>query len=198
MSLQDARCPDPIGAAVLLDYWLDTLEDENAARAEEHLFGCDVCGGRLRHVAALLDSLRAMAQSGTVKVAVDSGFARRVTDAGRKVREYAPPSGGSIQCTVSADDDFLLGRLAADLGGVGRIDLAFFTPAGVELGRMMDVPFDKDAGAVVYQESMTFAKGAGSNTLLVRLLAVEPHGAERVLGDFTFVHTRTIPGPPAW
>jgi hypothetical protein len=63
---------------------------------------------------------------------------------------------------------------------------------------MVDVPFQSANHAVVYQESMTFAKGAGSNTLLVRLLAVEMDGGERLLGDFTFNHTRTIPGPPAW
>ena len=28
--------------------------------------------------------------------------------------------------------------------------------------------------------------------------AVETDGGERLLGDFTFNHTRTIPGPPAW
>ena len=185
-------------AAVLLDYWMDTLDAAAAARVEEHLFACDACGDRLRQVAALFDSLKAMARSGAIKVVVDERFARRATDAGRKVREYAPPAGGSVQCTVSADDDFLVGRLAANLGGADRIDLAFCTPAGVELGRMMDVPFDGDAGAVIYQESMPFAKGAGSNTLLVRLLAIDPDGGERLLGDFTFNHTRTIPGPPAW
>ena len=106
--------------------------------------------------------------------------------------------GGSVQCTVSADDDLLLGRLAADLSQADQVDVAFCTMTGVELQRMVDVPFDARAGAIVYQESITFAKGAPSNALVVRLLAIEPHGGERLLGDFTFNHTRTIPGPPAW
>ena len=203
MSLPLARCAHPVEAEILLDYWMGTLDAAATASVDEHLFACDACGDRLRHISALTESLRTIARSGAVKVVVDGRFARRAIDAGRKVREYAPPSGGSVECTVSADDDFLLGRLAADLSGAERIDLAFCTATGVELGRMEDIPFDGDAGVVVYQESMTFAKGAGSNTLLVRLLAVErrggeQRGGERLVGDFTFHHTRTIPGPPAW
>ena len=198
MSLPVRRCAHPIDGTALLDYWMDALDVAAAADVEVHLLACDACGNRLRQIEALLENLRRMAQSGAFKVVVDPGFIRRARDGGRQVREYAPPPGGSVQCTVSADDDFLLGTLAADLSGVERIDVAFCTPAGVELGRMVDVPFRSANQAVVYQESMTFAKGAGSNTLLVRLLAVETDGGERLLGDFTFNHTRTIPGPPAW
>jgi hypothetical protein len=31
-----------------------------------------------------------------------------------------------------------------------------------------------------------------------RLLAVDDAGTERLLGEFTFRHTRTLPGPGAW
>jgi hypothetical protein len=34
--------------------------------------------------------------------------------------------------------------------------------------------------------------------MIAKLLAVEEHGGERVLGEYTFNHTRTIPGPPGW
>ena len=32
----------------------------------------------------------------------------------------------------------------------------------------------------------------------LQLLAVDDAGDERVLGEYTFHHTRTIPGPPGW
>ena len=198
MGTPNARCSHPIEPAVLLDYWTHNVDNATTESVEEHLFACDDCGDRLRQIEALIDALRALAQSGAVKVVVDSRYSQRALDAGRKVREYAPPPGGSVQCTVSADDDFLLGRLAADLSQAEQVDVAFCTTTGVELQRMVNVPFDARAGAIVYQESITFAKGAPSNTLLVRLLAIEPRGGERLIGDFTFNHTRTIPGPPAW
>lgn len=198
MGAPNARCSDPIEPAVLLDYWMHNGDSASTESVEEHLFACDDCGDRLRQIEKLVEALRALARSGAVKVVVDSRYTQRALDAGRKVREYAPPRGGSVQCTVSADDDLLLGRLAADLSQANQVDVAFCTMTGVELQRMVDVPFDARAGAIVYQESITFAKGAPSNALVVRLLAIEPHGGERLLGDFTFNHTRTIPGPPAW
>jgi aryl-alcohol dehydrogenase-like predicted oxidoreductase len=33
---------------------------------------------------------------------------------------------------------------------------------------------------------------------IARLLVVDENGGERVLGEYTFNHTRTIPGPPGW
>jgi hypothetical protein len=34
--------------------------------------------------------------------------------------------------------------------------------------------------------------------MTARLLAVSDDGKERLLGEYTFQHTRTIPGPPGW
>jgi hypothetical protein len=34
--------------------------------------------------------------------------------------------------------------------------------------------------------------------MIARLLAVDENGEERLLGEYTFQHTRTIPGPPGW
>jgi hypothetical protein len=63
---------------------------------------------------------------------------------------------------------------------------------------MTDIPVRSDAGEIVLQESVTFAKASPSTTMVARLLAVDPAGAERLLGEYTLQHTRTIPGPPGW
>jgi hypothetical protein len=34
--------------------------------------------------------------------------------------------------------------------------------------------------------------------MVARLLAVDEKGAESVVGEYTFNHTRTLPGPGAW
>jgi anti-sigma factor RsiW len=190
-------CADPIDVGVLMDYWRAALDSAQEEAVEAHLFTCDACGDRLRQLIALADSLRDLARSGTLRVILGTGFAPHATREGRQVRQYVANPGDSVQCTVSADDDFLVARLVADLSGAERVDLSV-SLAGVEIGRMHDVPMNAQTGSVVYQESIDFAKTAPSNSMQMRLLAIDAAGGERVLGEYAFHHTRTIPGPPSW
>jgi len=190
-------CAEPVDAAVLMDYWRETLDAVQEEAVEAHLFTCDRCGDRLRQMIGLADSHRDLARSATLRVILGTGFAPHATEEGRQVREYAAKPGDSVHCTVSADDDFLVARLVADLSGAARVDLSV-SLAGVEIGRMLDVPMNAETGSVVYQESIDFAKTAPSNSMQMRLLAIDAAGGERLLGEYTFRHTRTIPGPPAW
>jgi hypothetical protein len=202
MTTRDSRahmdCSNPLEPHTLMDYWLADLPSSTEEAVEEHLLSCDQCGDRLREVIALADGLRALARSGSLRVVVTDQFVQRATGAGRRVREYTPPLGGSVQCTIEADDDLLVARLAADLSGAARVDLSLCDDEGVERQRMTDVPVGGEANSVIYQESVTFAKASPSNTMIARLLAVDAQGAERLLGEYTFHHTRTIPGPGGW
>lgn len=189
-------CASPLTGETLLDYWMAVLDEGAEAAIEAHLFECDSCGDRLRAIIAFADALRDVARSGSLRVIVSDHFVRQARDDGRTVREYTPPRGGFMACTVSADDDFLIARLVADLAGVARVDLRFCDAEGLERGRMTDVPMDAAAGAVLYHESITFAKGAPDDIMVLQLLAVEADG-ERVLGEYEMHHTRTIPGPAA-
>lgn len=191
-------CSHPIEAVVLTDYWLALLSSLEEEAVEEHLFTCDACGDRLREVMALCEGLRELARSGALRVIVSDQFVRRVTETGRRVRAYAPRAGESVQCTVAADDDFLLARLAADLTGAERVDLSWLDERGVELQRMTDIPIRGEAGVVVCQEPIGLAKASPSNSMTARLVAVSAEGSEELLGEYTFHHTRTIPGPPGW
>jgi len=158
---------------------------------------CDACGNRLREVIALAESLRALAKSGSLQVVISDRLVKQATETGLRVREYAPALGESIQCTVAADDDLLVARLAADLTRASRVDLSWCAPGGVEVRRMADIPVRADAGDVICQQSITWAKASPTTSMVARLLAIDSNG-ERVLGEFTFHHTRTIPGPPGW
>lgn len=191
-----AECSSPIDAAVLVDYWLALLPDAEQDAVEEHLFACDACGDRLRAAIDLSEGLRTLARSGSLRVVVADDLVQHVLSAGRRVRTYAVASGETVACTVSADDEFLVARLAVELRDAGRVDLSFCDAAGVERQRMSDIPVSRDGGAVLFQESITFAKAGPSATMIARLLAVDGGGAERLLGEYTFHHTRTIPGPP--
>ena len=192
------ECSTPIEPAVLLDYWLALLPAAGEAAVEEHLFECDRCGDQFREMIELAEGLRTLAQSGSLRVVVADDLVQHAVDAGLRVRQYEVAPGQTVLCTVSADDELLFARLAADLSGATRVDLSFCDPHGVERQRMMDIPVRGDAGSVVLHESLTFVKASPSTAMITRLLAVDADGDERLLGEYTFQHTRTIPGPPGW
>jgi len=192
------ECSNPIEPAVLMDYWLAVLSPAEEEVVETHLMTCDTCGDRLREAIALADGLRALARSGSLQVVVPDRFVEHAAQTGLRVREYAPPRGESVQCTVAADDDLLVARLAADLTTAQRVDLSWCDPRGVERQRQADIPIRADGASVIVQQSITWAKASPTSSMIARLLAVDDAGGERVLGEYTFHHTRTIPGPPGW
>jgi hypothetical protein len=192
------RCANPIDAAVLADYWLGILPGDEEEAAELHLLSCDSCGARLREVMALAQDVRNLAREGSLLMIVSDAFLKRLTQEGLRVREYAPQPGGSIACTVTAEDDFLVGRMTADLSRAKRVDLYICDERRTERLRLADIPFNSSAGSVTFQQPITYAKAAPSETMVARLVAFDDAGSERLLGEYTFNHTRTLPGPGAW
>jgi hypothetical protein len=192
------KCANPIDAAVLADYWLAALAQPEEEATEEHLFTCDECGARLREVIALAEGVRKIAREGSLRMVVSDSFLKRAAEEGLRVRQYTPPAGGGVQCTVTAEDDFLVARLAANLTGAKRIDLCLCDERGVEQLRLPDIPVHSEASEVIYQESITFAKAMPTSKLIARLVTFDEAGGERLLGEYTFNHTRSLPGPGAW
>ena len=192
------KCSNPIDAAVLADYWLSVLADSEEEAVELHLLDCDQCGTRLREVIALAEGIRKIAREGSLRMVVSDTFLQRAAAEGLRVREYAPPPGGAVECTVTAEDDVLIGRLAANLSGATRVDLCICDERGVEQLRLPDIPIQSGASNVVYQESITFAKAMPTSKMIARLVAFDEAGGERLLGEYTFRHTRSLPGPGAW
>jgi hypothetical protein len=192
------NCSNPIDAAVLADYWLAALASSEEEAVEEHLLECDRCGARLREVIAIADGVRNLAREGCLRMVVSDAFLQRAAEEGLRVRQYAPPPGGGVQCTVTAEDDILIGRMAANLSGAKRVDLCIYDERGVEQARLPDIPVNPAAGSVLLQESITFAKAAPTHKMIARLVAIDEGGGERLLGEYTFNHTRSLPGPGAW
>lgn len=195
---QPVRCSTPIAFADLADYWAGLLPSPREEEVELHLLECDWCGAQLRDVISLAEGVRAVAREGHLRMVVSDTFLQRAAEHGVHVRAYAAAPGESIQCTVNAEDDILVARLAADLSGTRRVDLRFCDERGVEQGRLVDIPVHAGRGGVTYQESVDLLKGAPSFTMIARLVAVDDDGAERLLGEYTFNHTRTLPGESAW
>jgi hypothetical protein len=191
-------CQAPIDEAVLTDYWLARLPQAEEDRVEEHLLECDRCGHRLREVIQVSEALRVLARSGALRVIVAEEFIDHAAEHGQRVRRYDFAPGQTVPCTISEDDDLLVARLAADLTATNRVDLSFYDPQGVERQRMIDIPIRPGAGGVVLHESAVFGKRSPTTMMVARLVSVEADGAERLLGEYTFHHTRTIPGPAGW
>jgi hypothetical protein len=191
-------CANPLAAATLTDYWIAALPNSEEEAIEEHLFACDECGARLREVIALAEGIRSLARQGSLLMVVSGAFLKRIAEEGLRVREYAPANGGGIACTVTAEDDFLIGRLAADLREAARVDLSLCDERGVEKMRLADIPFSSESPEVAFQQPIAYAKAAPSETMIARLIAFDERGGERRVGEFTFNHTRTLPGPGAW
>jgi hypothetical protein len=191
-------CSNPIDAAVLADYWIAALAQAEEEAVEEHLLDCDRCGARLREVIELAEGVRKLAREGSLRMVVSDAFLLRAAEEGLRVREYAPPPGGGVECTVTAEDDILIGRLAANIGGAKSVDLCICDERGVEQLRLPDIPVHSGASSVALQESITFAKAAPTNKMIVRMVAFDEAGSERLLGEYTFNHTRSLPGPGAW
>jgi hypothetical protein len=191
-------CANPIDAAILADYWLAALASSEEEAVELHLLDCDQCGARLREVVALAKGVRKIAREGSLRMVVSDSFLKRVTEEGLRVREYALPAGGGVQCTVTAEDDFLIGRLAANLTGAKRVDLCLCDERGIEQLRLPDIPVQQGASNVVYQESISWAKAMPTSKMIARLVTFDESGGERLLGEYTFNHTRSMPGPGGW
>ena len=188
-------CSNPVDTTVLADYWLATLAGSEEEAVELHLLDCDHCGARLREVIALAEGVRKIAREGSLRMVVSDSFLKRLADEGLRIREYAPPPGGGVQCTVTAEDDFLIARLVANFTGAKRVDLCLCDEHGVEQGRMPDIPVQSGASNVVYQESISWAKALPTSKMIARLVTFDEAGGECLLGEYTFNHTRSMPGP---
>jgi len=183
-------CKEPIGLEALLAYWLGELAGGEEAPIEEHFFACARCSARLEELAALGAAVRAALRGGRVAAMISAPFVEALRRQGLRIREYRVPPGGRADCTLLAGEHAVVGRMQAPLAGVKRLDaLKRLEVAGkVTESRVEDVPFDPAAGEVLILPSAAWLRGMPSNTMRVRLVAVEENG-ERLVGEYTFVHT---------
>ena len=182
-------CALPIEPAVLADYWLAELPPSEESALEEHLMGCETCSRELEQIVALTAGIRTLARQGALKMVLTQEFLDRVAREGLRVRQYAPTPGGSVQCTVTSQDDFLVSRLVADLRNIERLDLVLCDAAGTERQRFADIPFRSAADASVFLNyPVSIARQEPAYTLIMKLLAVSPEG-ERLIGEYTFNHS---------
>lgn len=180
---------------MLLAWWLDELDEDEAQVIEEHLFECDECGARLRELLRLRAGVRDALLGGSVAGAFGVPFIGKLRKDGLRVREYHVPAGGSVACTVAPEDDLVVSYLQAPLEGVRQLDVEFENEGGTQ--RASHIPFDAESGEVAVIVPTAWLKTMGSFTQKSRLYAVTLEG-ERLVGEYTFNHAKwgqpPIPG----
>ncbi len=186
MSRPSCTMPPPLSE--LLDYWLGEFDLASEARLEEHLFGCAECSARLERLVQLADAVKHEAREGHLHSVVTAPFIRRLREAGVRVREYRLAPGGSVNCTVTPEDDLVVAHLQAPLENVRRLDLVLDEGFGGARRRLENVAFDPMADTVVLAPSVTELRRLGVTTQRVELVAVDD-AAERVIGTYTFNHS---------
>jgi hypothetical protein len=171
----------------LLAWWLGELDADAEARLDEHLLVCATCANRLNALLQLGDAIRRATLSGSFGFVVPAAFVGRMRAAGLRLREYTLEPGGSVNCTIAPDDDFVLSHLHAPLAGVPRLDVVLDDPTLGQF-RLDDVPFDPATDALTLVPSAAFLRSLGVTQQRMRLIAVAD-AQERVLGEYTFNHT---------
>ncbi len=171
----------------LLAYWLGELDEAHESRLDEHLFACSACSRRLRTIVDLGAAIRGELLRGDFGFVLPAAFIRRIKEAGLTVREYDLEPGGSVNCTITPDDDLVVAYLHAPLRDVRRLDLVLQDPTAGTL-RASDVAFDPEADSLTWVPSVSYLRTLGHAQPRVRLVAVEGVD-ERVIADYTFNHS---------
>ena len=176
----------PIDDGVLVDYWFGELPEADEERVEGHLLACDSCGDRLQRLVAIGQGVRELASEGAVGVVISPLFLATADRRGVRVRQYTVQAGGSVDCTITAEDDLLVTRLLGDFRGAERVDLVATVPGAGEQ-RATDLPVDPSAPEILIAMDMPFVRALGETVVRMRLVAPGPTG-DRLLAEYTFNH----------
>ena len=172
----------------VVDYWLGDTDAATTEAIDTHLLHCDACGEVFDAVVALGRGVRDAFARGQVPAILAPEFVERIQAAGRRVREYRLPPGGSANCSIAPEDELLVSRVSAPLEGVERLDAVFtYSHVPDHEDRLRDLPFHADAGEVLFAHQVAMVRRQPSHDVSLRLVAVDAAG-EREIARYTFHH----------
>lgn len=177
-----------LSLAELIEYWFDELNAERVVTVEEHLFVCASCNVRLEHVVSLGEATRELVQQGRIAATLTPAAVDKIRSSGLRLREYHVAQGGSVNCTITPDDDLVVSHLHAPLGSVGRLDLVVDDlDAGWQV-RVPDIGFDSAAAEVAVIPRAADVRKMQRTTQRMRLFAMDDAG-EHLIGEYLFHHS---------
>jgi hypothetical protein len=178
-------CPAPVQD--LLAYWLAELDTPQELAMDEHLFACATCSERLSALVELGAAIRCETLRGGFGFVASEALIHRMKEAGLTMREYDVRPGGSVSCTITPEDDFVVSNLHASLKGVDRLDVIIDDGSG-GTHRIADVAFDPEADHLAVVPSAAYLRTLGHVRQRMHLVAMDGDD-ERVIGDYTFDHS---------
>ncbi len=183
--MSDASC-ERIAFDALTDYAAGDLPDAAVAALEAHLFSCADCGARAAEFEALHGTIRAAMRSAEIGGFVTDAVLNRLARDGVRVRTFALSPGAVVPCAVWDDDELMVLRLRADLGGASELTLSQRV-AGTEVGRATAHAMAGSSGEIVYAQPAAWIRQLPVVEVELALTAHEG-GEERVVGSYTLLH----------
>lgn len=186
--MTDTRARPHLAFEELVEYWLDEFDDARTQDIDMHLLACEACGAQLDEVVALSDGVREAFANGLVHSFLSDAFVARLVEGGMRVREYLIPPNGSVNCSVSPQDEVLVSRLVAPLEGVTRVDVGVRLSLKEGEEWAYDVPFDVTSGQVLIAPKISHVRKLPTHDVHIRLLAVDDNGS-REIAHYTLHHS---------
>ena len=186
--ITDTRARAHLAFDELIEYWLDEFDDARTQDIDLHLLACEACGAQLDEVVALSQGVREAFANGLVHSFLSAAFIARLVESGMRVREYLIPQNGSVNCSVTPQDEVLVGRLVAPLEGVSRVDVAVRSSVMDGEEWAYDVPFDVTNGQVLIAPKISQVRKLPTHDVYIRLLAVDDN-VSREIANYTLHHS---------
>ncbi len=186
--MKESPCSAPVGFDALIEYWLGELPEPETERIDEHIILCGQCAAKLGEIVLLSQAIRDVFRKGNIHVILTPNFLDHLIKQGIRVRQYRCSLNGSVACTVTTEDELLVGRLAVPLAGITRLDALSRRSCDDAEHRFSDIPFDAGANEIVVATNLTRMRRLPSHQHIVRLVAVEKE-TDRLIGQYTFNHT---------
>jgi hypothetical protein len=160
---------------------LGELPEDEAARFEEHYFGCETC---FRRAMALEHARKRLTTSLPPLLTQERHEALQNQRALEVVHVEA---GGNGLIKLGSDNAFGIWILHAPLEGVARVDVEVRPIEGDFTFGFNDVPFDRERGQVLLACQLHYRAVPGGPRLNVRLLETADAGG-RELGQYILDH----------
>jgi hypothetical protein len=178
-----SNCVSPLAFETLVALWAGELAAEQAAAAEEHLFGCDACSVASDRLGRLVTGLR-----GLVPPVISHALRDRLVSQGARIRLTDVQPGIDTTAHFTRDLDLLIHVLHADLSRAARVDVEVLSPDGVPFIALEQVPFDAEMGEVLVACQRHYEQMVPSGSQpMFRVHAFEA-GERRHVGDYLVIH----------
>jgi len=172
-------CSSAVSWDVLVDWWAGDLDEDAAARVEEHLLGCGDCARVASRVAATAEVLRTM-----VPPVLRPERLRSLAAAGLRIVENPLVPGQTCTFHFPATADLAVHVLGGlELRDDSRVEVTIRSMAsGQILGHVPDAPFDAKRGVVLVACQRDYARLDHDIVAEVRV------GQQQPAAEYTIFH----------